>query len=366
MSFFFFKQIHGRFLGMNGEELICYLFSISQQAKGPIVRKTVKNWISGKHRPSQGAKSALLNSFSQKFPTTDKALSLLETNLFGIDLDAIPDDAVFAPWSYFLPNLERSFFQGYFKGETYDSELFIFPEASLEELKPLEEQTRALHKALCRDDIATAVQLLNGSLGSSSLFQQSFMGVTWQRYQDNPERLKAILGILMAESFIYIYTLLDFSLGREEEGFRETPKLKAMIPILRDGSWVMPLSQWFDEFKLETKSDTWKELARKMVNWGGNQTYETHLRYLAHWRKGNRFETPKAFELIQSAYAADEESFDDIKMTGRFIMARMFHGYHEHMLDSGMSDEILVEIYNKYDYWYSYHYQLNAEPPQQV
>ncbi len=364
MSFFFFKQIQDQFLGMNSEDLICYSCSISQQANGSVTRKTIKNWMLRKHQPSQGSKNALLNSISQKFPITDKVLSFLESSLFEFDLDSIPDDVVDTPWSYFLPTFERSLFCGYFKGEAYDPSLFIFPEASLNELKPLEEKTRVFHKALYRNDIEAALHHLNGSLGNSSLFQQSYWGVTWQRYQDNPEGLKAISALLMAESFIYLYTLLDLSLGREEEGFSDIPKLKSLVPVQSDGSWVLPLNHWFHEFKLETQSESWNGLAHKMVHWGGDQSYETFRRYLAYWRNGKRIiETKNAFKLIQSAYAADEESFDDIKMTGRFVMARIIHGFHMYMLECGMSEEALVEIYKKYDYWYSYHYQLNTEPP---
>lgn len=37
----------------------------------------------------------------------------------------------------------------------------------------------------------------------------------------------------------------------------------------------------------------------------------------AYWRSGERIiETKDAFKLIQSAYAADKESFNDIKMMG--------------------------------------------------
>lgn len=159
MSFFFFKQIHDSFLGMNAEELFCYLLSISQQANGSVARKTIKNWMSGKHRLSQGLKGTILNSFNQKFPTTEKTLALLEKSLFEFELKSIPDDVVFAPWSHFLPNLERSFFQGYFKGEEHDASLFIFPVTSLNELKPLEEQTRALHESFRRDDFEAALSL---------------------------------------------------------------------------------------------------------------------------------------------------------------------------------------------------------------
>ena len=238
----------------------------------------------------------------------------------------------------------------------------------------LEDSSSKLNERIQQNDFEGAMSLLRGEMDNYVLFQRQYFGSRWPENIPDMFTLQKALCVATVDSLLYVLALLALSLSKDENGFSEAPNFVRYVPALENGSWNLPLEQWFEELRLFSGSSNLSELARKIT--GANKLSYLYretpgkdhgwraARYNIYRWKGNAKILPPwdaAIDMVSALVKQDDASAEDIRLYVLFAVARTMQAAHQFFLDHGFSDDVLNTIYSGYGQWYHHHYDLNAK-----
>jgi hypothetical protein len=341
--------VQNRFTGMPPDWLLAKMFA-------SVSRKSAKNWMAGTEI-SQTSKRGMASDLNIHHGA--EWVTVGHIQLLFSDFEKDSPGSITAPWHFCLDRLTQWILFGYFKGST-PAGVNIFPAASMEELCTLERQSALLLDRIRQDDLDGAMSLLRGELAGYLLFQRKYFGSRWPENIPDMVTLQKALCMATVDSLLYVLALLALSLSKDENGFSEVPSFVRYVPALENGSWNLPLEQWFEELRQVSGSNNLSDLSRKV---GTDSTWENWRYNIYRWKGNSKILPPwdAAIDMVSALVKQDDAHVEDIRLYVLFAVARTMQAAHQFFLDNGFPDDCLNTIYSGYIQWYRHHYALNKK-----
>lgn len=321
-----------------------------------VSRKSAKNWATGT-KLSQKSKQRMAADLRVTHGAEWVTIEHIKW-IFSDHENSAPA-SIQTPWHFRLDRLNKGFLFGCCKGSTPEG-VNILPAASMDELYALEKQSSRLLDRIKQNDFDGAMSLLRGEMDSCVLFQRQYFGSRWPENIPDMLTLQKVLCAATVDSLLYVLAILDLSLSKDENGSSEAPNFVRYVPVFENGSWNLPLEQWFEELRQVSGSNNLSDLSRKI---GTDSTWENWRYNIYRW-KGNAKILPPwdaAIDMVSALVNQDDANGEDIRLYVLFAVARTMQSAHQFFLDHGFPDDVLNTIYSGYGQWYRHHYKLNAK-----